>query len=231
MIFADAHIHLTEPGCGYSDICDAELLFSCVTKPDEWKTQRSIDRQQVVRFYGVHPWYADVWNDDIEKKLRQLLSDNPDAQVGEVGLDRLHPFECQIETFRAQVSLASEFHKTVNIHNLGCDGDVAKILRTHGKGCRGIILHSFKNNDISPFSGLDCYFSVNPRLLKKSEKNAKAVLSCIPPDRLLLETDAPFTPEGFSSMGNFISAVSGMLGLSPDMLAETTLENARRIIQ
>ena len=231
MNFADAHIHLTEKGCCYPDLNLAELLFSCTAKPDEWKTQMSIDDPRIIRFYGVHPWYSEQWNDDAEKELRDLLCKDPDAQVGEIGLDNLHPFDHQIEVFETQVSMASEFGRTVNVHNIGCDGEVAKILRTCGKGCRSIILHSFNKASISSFSGLDCYFSVNPRLLGKSEKNAKAVLSCIPEGRLLLETDAPFTSGKFTSMGDFISSISGMLGLSPETLSETVLENARRAIQ
>ncbi len=231
MNFADTHIHLTENGCCYPDLDRAELLFSCTAKPDEWKTQMSIDDSRAVRFYGVHPWYAEQWNSETEKELRDLLRKDPDAQVGEIGLDRLHPFDRQIEVFETQVSIASEFGRTVNVHNIACDGETAKILRACGKGCRSIILHSFSQAGISSFSGLNCYFSVNPRLLGKSEKNVKTVLSCIPEDRLLLETDAPFTSGKFTSMEDFISSISGMLGLSPEALSETVLENARRAIQ
>lgn len=231
MKFADTHVHLVEHGCGYPDIGEAALLFSCVAKPDEWETQRILDDPRAVRFYGIHPWYAEKWNEGTEKELERILSKDPEAHVGEIGLDRLRPSEYQIDAFRAQVSAASEFGRAVNVHNVGCDGDTAKILRDHGKGCRSIILHSFKNTDVSSFSGINCYYSINPRLLEKSEKNIKAVLGNIPENRLLLETDAPFTSKKFISMERFIISISEVLGISPEYLTETVLDNARRAIR
>lgn len=231
MNFADAHIHLAEPDCHYPDLDDAELLFACVAKPDEWETQTSIADRRAIRFYGVHPWYAEQWSESIEKRLRKILSDDPDAHIGEIGLDRLRPFDRQLEVFETQVKIASDLGRAVNVHNIGCGGEAAKILRICGSGCKSIILHSFRSPDISPFSGLNCYFSVNPRLLEKSERNAKTVLKHIPPDRLLLETDAPFTSERFTSMNGFISSISELLGLSKNELAETVLENAEKAIQ
>ncbi len=231
MNFADAHIHLVEPECNYSDLNDAELLFSCVAKPDEWKTQISITDCRAVRFYGVHPWYAEQWSENAEKELQKILSDDPDAHIGEIGLDHLHTFDHQMDVFKTQVTIASDLGRVVNVHNIGCNGEVAKILRMYGSKCKSIILHSFKNTDISPFSGLNCYFSVNPRLLEKSEMNARLVLECIPPDHLLLETDAPFTTKKFTSMNEFISLISELLGVSKNELAETVLENAKKVIQ
>ena len=233
MIFADAHIHMTDGayGPGYPDISDGELFFSCSAVPSEWGLPTPEIGGKVVRFCGVHPWYAGEWNQSIEDSLISLLKADPSVHVGEIGLDSKHPdIGLQTEVFSKQVSIASDLDRAVNIHNIGCDGEIVRILKRSGKGCRSIILHSFRS-DISPFAGLDCYCSLNPRILTKSEGHVRDLVTRIPRDRLLLETDHPFAPRGFSSMGGFITELADILGTEPGELAGRTLENARRAIQ
>ena len=231
MRISDAHLHLLNASEPYPGIGGAELLFSCVAQHSEWKTQISGNDPNVVKFYGIHPWYAEQWDGEVPEELRTILADDPKAQVGEIGMDskRGDP-SVQEKVFAGQLDIASEFGRCVNIHNIGCDGEIVRILKQHGKGCRSIILHSFKS-DTSPFAGLDCYYSLNPRILTKSGEHVKALAAKIPKDRLLLETDYPFAPRGFSSMGGFITELADILGTEVGELAARTLENARRAIQ
>ena len=233
MRFADAHIHMADGAfCpGYPDFSEGELFFSCSAVPSEWSVSLPRTNGEVIRFCGVHPWHVSEWNASSKKSLITLLNSDPSIHVGEIGLDGKHPdMERQIEVFSEQVSIASDLGRAANIHNIGCDGELVRILKQHGKGCRSIILHSFKS-DTSPFAGLDCYYSLNPRILTKSGEHVKALAAKIPMDRLLLETDYPFTPRGFSSMGGFITELADILGTEAGELAARTLENARRAIQ
>ncbi|MBR1888800.1 MAG: TatD family hydrolase [Candidatus Methanomethylophilus sp.] len=184
-----------------------------------------------MRFCGVHPWHIGEWNDSSRQKLVSMLESDPEIQVGEIGLDSKHPgMENQIEIFAEQVGIASDLGRSVNVHNIGCDGEIVRLLKQHGRGCRSIILHSFKS-DISPFSGLDCYFSINPRILTKSKEHVKELVTKIPRDRLLLETDDPFAPRGFTTMEGFITELANIMSIEPGELAGITLENSRRSIQ
>ncbi|MCQ2084995.1 MAG: TatD family hydrolase [archaeon] len=234
MHFADSHIHfcnITDTSC-YPDLKDAPLLLSCVAEHSEWESQKAVDDSRIVKFYGIHPWYADQWNDEVETELRTILSEDPDAQIGEIGLDNKHPnLGLQKEVFSKQLSLASEFGRTVNIHNIGCDGDLVRHLKTNAKNCRSIILHSFNGPDTKPFRDLNCYFSINPRILGKSPEKLHSILSTIPEDRLLIETDAPYIARNFVTMGDFISTLAEILDIEPEVLAERTRENARRAVQ
>ena len=231
MRISDAHLHLLNASEPYPGIGGAELLFSCVAQHSEWKTQISGNDPNVVKFYGIHPWYAEQWDGEVPEELRTILADDPKAQVGEIGMDskRGDP-SVQEKVFAGQLDIASEFGRCVNIHNIGCDGKVISMLKEHGKGCGSIILHSFRSPDVRPFLGTGCYFSINPRILSKSDENVKQIVSQIPRDRLLLESDYPYVTKDFVSMEEFVTRLAGILGTDPDSLAGTAADNLRRTI-
>ena len=231
MEYADAHIHLTDPDISkYLPGDSCRLMFSCVARRSEWGMQSSLAEPRAVRFYGIHPWYADEWDPSIEKDLRGLLDMLPDVHVGEIGLDNKRGSqEIQMRAFYEQVRLASEFGRAVNVHNIGCDGDIVRILKSEGKGCRSIIMHSFRTEP-AQFSGLRCFFSLNPRILSRSNDKVRRLVSAIGRDRLLLETDAPFYPGG-TSLRSFIDSLSEITGMEAEELASLSLENARRALE
>ena len=231
MRISDAHLHLLNASEPYPGIGDAELLFSCVAQHSEWKTQTSEIDTKVVRFYGIHPWYAEQWDAEAAEELRTILEKDAKTQIGEIGLDsKRGDLSVQEKVFAEQLGIASEFNRCVNIHNIGCDGKVISLLKEHGKGCRSIILHSFRSPDVRPFLGTDCYFSINPRILSKSDDNVIQIVSQIPKGRLLLESDYPYVTKDFLSMEEFVVRLAGMLGTEPETLAGTAADNLRRTI-
>lgn len=231
MRFADAHLHLTQDRCGYSDMDNAELLFACTAEHGDWPAQKGLADPCIVHFYGIHPWYADQWNGQTSEELAHLLSEDGKANVGEIGLDKTHPaMDLQMKAFSEQVALASEYGRSVNVHCMKCAGDVTRTLRKYGGGCRSTILHSFSSNNTEPYSDLNCYFSLNPRILAKSKYHIKEIIDAIPMDRLLLETDAPNLTWHFSSMECFAEDLSAVSGIPTEELLSVTLENARRAV-
>ncbi|MCQ2079630.1 MAG: TatD family hydrolase [archaeon] len=234
MRFADTHLHMTEKSVsyGYPDLGEAELLFSCSAQREDWGPLKDLTIPNIVRFYGIHPGYADQWNTSTRDALSAIISEDPDARIGEIGLDGKHDaMDRQLAAFTEQVVMASRHCRTINVHDIGCEGDILKILKKYGKGCRSIILHSFKGVSVRQYEGLECYFSINPRILGKSEEHIRDIVGAIPLDRLVLESDAPFTSREFVSMGSFIDRLSQIMGMPAGELAETALRNARRSVQ
>ena len=227
MRITDAHIHWSGD---YPGIEDTELLFTCAAQHSEWKTQIPEDDGKVVRFYGIHPWYAEQWDSDTAEELRTILDENHNAQVGEIGFDskRGDPV-LQERAFAEQLDIASAAGRCVNVHNIGCDGKIVSMLKEHGRGCR-VILHSFKSPDAHTFLGADCYFSINPRILSKSDANIIQIISSIPKGRLLLESDHPYVTNGFISMEDFVTRLANIIGADPESLAGTAADNLRRTI-
>ena len=231
--FADAHIHVTDPGFGdrYRDIRDATVLFGCTARPSEWDPMSAVKDLRVVRFYGVHPWYADEWNDESETRLRSIMSTDSRAHVGEIGLDSKHgAMSEQIPALEDQLDIASEFGRMANIHMVGCEKEVLEAVRRHGRGCRAIILHSFSNESyIKPFTEAGCLFSLNPRIVARSGTRLKRLLDSIPEGSLLLETDAPYTARNFEGMEMFARSLAAVAGSDYRHILDVSLENARRI--
>lgn len=232
--FADAHIHVTQDGLrrDYPDLDDAEMLLGCTAKTSEWGVMAACGMRGLVRFYGVHPWYADGWGGDACDRLRSILETDPLSNVGEIGLDSKHGSVAdQIGAFTDQLDLCSGLGRTANVHMVGCEREVLECIRKHGGGCRTVILHSFSSESyVKPFTDIGCMFSVNPRILARSETRVSRLLGSIPDDRLLLETDAPYTARGFRGMRAFAETVSAAAGIPADDLLSMTLDNARRAV-
>ena len=165
---------------------------------------------QIIRSYGVHPW--DVGNRSARwlDHLRARLDADPNAGVGEIGLDRWMldrakpddprltglrraPIEEQSEVFLAQLALASERNLPASIHCLDAIGPLYDALRSVRLPGRGFLLHSYNGSVemVTNFAKLGAYFSFNGSFLDPRKKKLRAVYAAIPTDRLLVETDAP----------------------------------------
>ena len=231
--FADAHAHVSERGFSdrYPDFDRAVIVFGCTARPSEWDAMAACAVPGTVRFYGVHPWYADEWDEASAGRLESILEEDPHANVGEIGLDgkRGDP-SLQRPAFESQLDLASGFGRIDNVHMVGCERDVLESVRRHTEGCRTVVLHSFSSESyVKPFAEVGCMFSVNPRILARSESRIARLLRSVPEDRLLLETDTPYLTREFSGMTGFADRLAGILGTTGEELMRLTLDNARRI--
>ncbi len=231
--FADAHLHVAESGfsLGYPDIGRAEVLFGCTARPSEWDAMSSCGVRGTVRFYGVHPWYSDEWDGGTASRLTRILEDDPCAHVGEIGLDsKRGELPGQIPAFEGQLDIASDLGRIANIHMVGCEKEVLDAVRAHARGCEAVVLHSFSSESyVRPFAEAGCLFSLNPRILARSDARLMRLVSAIPEDRLLLETDAPYVPRDFSGMGDFAERLAERTGNTGEGLMTRALDNARRI--
>ena len=231
--FADAHAHVSEKGFSdrYPDFDRAVIVFGCTARPSEWDAMAACAVPGTVRFYGVHPWYADEWDEASAGRLESILEEDPRANVGEIGLDgkRGDP-SLQRPAFESQLDLASGSGRIANVHMVGCERDVLESVRRHAGGCRAVVLHSFSSESyVKPFAEVGCMFSINPRILARSESRIARLLRSVPEDRLLLETDAPYLAREFSGMTGFADRLAGILGTTGEELMRLTLDNARRI--
>ena len=231
--FADAHLHVAESGFSlrYPDIGRAEVLFGCTARPSEWNAMSSCGVRGTVRFYGVHPWYSGEWSEDAASGLTRILEDDPCAHVGEIGLDsKRGELSGQMPAFERQLEIASDLGRIANIHMVGCEKEVLDAVRAHARGCEAVVLHSFSSESyVRPFAEAGCLFSLNPRILARSDARLVRLVSAIPEDRLLLETDAPYVPRDFSGMADFAERLAERAGDTGEGLMTRALDNARRI--
>lgn len=144
---------------------------------------------------GMHPQLISSGYDDMQL-FKSLLGKC--HYIGEVGLDFSKEY---IQTKKSQVNIFSEIielceqygEKVVSIHSLKSTSTVIEILKTYKKQTSNkYIFHWFTGSmsQLEKALELECYFSINPRMLKT--KSGMEVIKTIPINYVLLETDAPF---------------------------------------
>ena len=187
---------------------------------------------------GVHPHEARGWSVDAAARLRDLLALPEVVALGETGLDYHYdhsPRDDQRRAFEAQLGLAAEAGKPVVVHARDADDDMAAMLGAAGGA---VVLHSFSSGAKLFAAGMRiaAYFSFSGMITFKNWTMNDRLTAC-PPDRLLVETDAPYLApvphRGERNEPAFVRAVAEALararGESTEALGRRTTDNACRL--
>lgn len=114
--------------------------------------------------------------------------------IGEVGLDFTTQDkanqEIQREVFSKIVDASQKDNKILSVHSRRAEAECLQILKQFkGK----IIMHWFSGSCriLKEALEMGCYFSINQQMLLS--KNGRGILDALPMDRILIESDAPFS--------------------------------------
>ncbi len=187
---------------------------------------------------GIHPHEARHWSADTAARLRDLLALPEVVAVGETGLDYHYdhsPRDAQRRAFEAQLELGAELGRPVVVHARDADEDIAALLA----GARtDVVLHSFSSGAKVFEAGMqiEAYFSFSGMITFKSWTMTDRLTAC-PPNRLLVETDAPYLApvphRGRRNEPAFVRAVAEALARSRgepvERIAQRTTDNACRL--
>lgn len=168
------------------------------THEDDWSRVLDLSRlyPEVIPSLGLHPWWVPQRSARWLESLGELVRGGGRCAIGEIGLDRWKPdlpYQGQEDVFLAQLQLAAELNRPVSIHCLKAWSRLLELLETHASPACGFLLHSYAGGAelIEPLARLGGYFSLPGAFLREQKDRAWALIHAIPPDRLLLETDAP----------------------------------------
>jgi TatD DNase family protein len=194
---------------------------------------------------GIHPHRAKDYGPAALETLDRLCKEGA-AALGECGLDYnrdYSPRALQRECFEAQVRLAAERGFPLFLHQRDAAEDFYRILGNYRPLSGPAVVHCFTGTgeELEAALELDCYIGITGWVCdERRGRHLLPLLRRIPPDRLMLETDAPFLlprnlPGGRTGGRNepaflsFIAAfVAAQLGKEPALLAAETSANARR---
>ncbi|MBI4419548.1 MAG: TatD family hydrolase [Gemmatimonadetes bacterium] len=184
---------------------------------------------------GVHPHEASTWSPEVAARIEATLADPVVVAVGETGLDYHYnhsPPEAQRRAFSAQLALAARRSLPVVVHARDADDDVAAMIR---EAESPVVLHSFSSGPTVFDAGMEigAYFSFSGMVTFKSWTLTDCLSAC-PPDRLLLETDAPYLApvphRGKRNEPAFVrhvaARVAELRGENAEDLATRTTQNA-----
>ncbi|MDR2530244.1 MAG: TatD family hydrolase [Oscillospiraceae bacterium] len=186
---------------------------------------------------GVHP--SDAESVDIAE-LERLAAHPKCVAIGEIGLDYHYADgparDVQFDALRSQMRLAQRLGKRVVFHNREAHEDSLAIVREFPDVCG--VFHCYSGNlELAmELVGLGWYISFTGVVTFKNAGALPEVVAALPPDRIMLETDAPYlAPEpnrgkrNDSSNLRFIcEAIARFRGITPESAASLTLENGKR---
>ena len=188
---------------------------------------------------AIHPHdAAEVTADAME--LLSILARHPRVvAIGETGLDyyrNFAPREIQHDAFRAHLALARSLDLPLIIHNRDAHADVMEILAEAPPRC--VIMHCFAGSLEMAHTCVDrgYFLGLGGPVTYRNARRALDVARFVPPDRLLLETDAPYLPpephRGKRNEPGYLPlmawAIADVRGVSAGTVAELTTANARQ---
>jgi TatD DNase family protein len=251
-MFIDSHCHLDDKR--FADDLDAVLdraAAAGVTRiltigtgdgpPEVDRAVRIADRySQVYASIGVHPHDASKVTPQTYADLRALASHSKVVAFGEIGLDYHYDFsprEIQREVFTEQLKLAREVNLPITIHTREAWQDTMSILREHWSG-EGV-MHCFTGDPAQAQEALDLglHLAYGGVLTFKTAEAVRESARITPPDRLLLETDAPYLApiphrgkrNEPAMMIETARKLAEVRGITPEAIAALTSTNFERL--
>jgi TatD DNase family protein len=248
----DAHCHLQDERLW--DIVDSALerarkknvisMMCCGCQENDWDKVRDLSAKDGVTVsFGLHPWYVMERSPKWFDTLRKFLDSFPSAGVGEIGLDNAISDTdglVQEEVFVRQLCLARELARPVSIHCRGAFGRMMELLEKEGGVGQCGLIHSYSGSaELVPrLEQLGLSLSFSGAITRPKNKRARAVVSAVSPDRLLIETDSPDMPPESAPTGAVnepaylpivLETVAKLIGLSEENTAKLTRDNAQRL--
>jgi len=230
---------------------DACVSVGCSSSSLEPTAAIVAARENVFGAYGVHPLSAKEWfDDDVRRRVRELLSTPRCVAVGETGLDyqRLPEGENEDEVkkmqrtaFTEQMKLAGELDLPLVVHTREAEEDTLELMKMHLKREHKVHVHCFTSSVHLARELLDAF----PNLCLgftgvatfKNGDDVRGVIETVDLDRILLETDAPYmAPTPFRGqtchpgmVPKIAEAIARVKNVDVSTVFETTRENTRRL--
>lgn len=197
----DYHCHLDlYPQCEllFEECTEQNIsVLAVTTTPRAWPRNKELAQSSssIRVALGLHPQIAAQRAVELQL-FEQYLGET--HFVGEVGLDAgprfYRSFDTQLKVFEQILKLCSEAGgKILSVHSVRAASHVLRLIRQHVDKSRvAVVLHWFTGNKTEAKRAVDlgCYFSINQRML--DSPSTRLVVSSLPSDRILTETDGPF---------------------------------------
>jgi TatD DNase family protein len=242
--FVDFHCHLDLYPDHVAAVAECDQIgvhtLAVTTTPKAWPHNYGLaSKTKYVRAaLGLHPQLVSERADEIvlwEKYLPQA------RYIGEVGLDAgprfYRSFEKQKEVFGRVLTLcAAAGGKILTVHSVRAASAVLDMVEVQLPPTRGqVVLHWFTGSRAEARRAVDlgCYFSINVEMMK-SDKH-RSLVAELPLDRILTETDGPFTkcdgrPARPGDIATTVETLARVRGIEAAAMAEIVRANLRVLV-
>ncbi len=187
---------------------------------------------------GYHPSEVDIITDEDLILLEKQLQADKVVGVGEIGLDYYYGRENkdrQIELFEKQLKIAEKCNLPVVIHSRDATYDTIKLLKKYS--VTGVI-HCFSGSFETATEYIKMGFALGiGGVLTFKNSNLPDIISSIPLENIVLETDSPYlTPvpyRGLKNSSKYIPLIAEKIALCKNVsileVADITSATSKRI--
>lgn len=230
----DFHCHL-DLYPNFSDLvaeCERRKIYTLAvtTTPRAWQRNNLLanSTKYVRAGLGLHPQVVGECHHEIDA-LCELI---PQARyIGEIGLDGSNEYVSSMslqKTILEKILVACSGHggRIMSLHSRGAATQVLDMLEQYSDAGTPI-LHWFSGSqkELDRAILLGCWFSVGPAML--NSKKGLEVVKRIPRDKILTETDGPFTKQ-YTKILEPLDVIIAIKKIST--IWETDISNVRTII-
>jgi TatD DNase family protein len=147
---------------------------------------------------GVHPHHASDYTDESDALIRSLIRQDEVLAVGECGLDyfrNFSPREAQLGAFKRQLEIAKESGLPVFLHQRDAHDDFVEILEPALPDLSRAVAHCFtgEGESLREYVAMGLYIGITGWICdERRGKHLHDIVSIIPDDKILIETDAPY---------------------------------------
>jgi TatD DNase family protein len=220
----DAHTHLD--ACGATDAASVTAIVdraaavgvqAVVTIADDlqsarWVTEAADWDPRVYAAVALHPTRANALTEEAKADIERLAEHPRVVAIGETGLDMYWPGRLegcaepaeQRDAFAWHIDLAKRTGKPLMIHNREADAEVLDVLSAEGAPDT-VIFHCFSSDAAMARTCVanGWLLSLAGTVSFKNARDLREAAKLIPPEQLLVETDAPFlTPHPYRGAPN-----------------------------
>lgn len=253
MSLIDSHCHLDFPDfedelddvvarAGRAGISHMVTISTHVTKFDQVKAVAE-RFDNVFCTVGIHPHEAGTEPEITVDELVSLAEHPKVVGIGETGLDFYYehsPRDIQERQFRTHIAAARQTGLPLIVHTRDADTDTIRILEEeYAKAPYPGLIHCFSASHELAERMVDIgfYLSFSGILTFKSAQALRDVAKWAPEDRILVETDSPYLApvpkRGKRNEPAFTAHTAACVaeerGISPDVLADVTTANFKRL--
>lgn len=165
---------------------------------------------QIKSSCGVHPLSKNKYFEYSLENLIQVSKNKNIISLGETGLDYSYDIKdsikkLQIKSLKKHIRAGIYLNKPIVIHMRHSEKDILKVFKEEEIEKCGGVIHCFTSDikTAKKFLDLGLYISFSGIITFKNAYYINDVLSFVPMDRLLIETDSPYlSPEPFRGKEN-----------------------------
>ena len=221
------------------------LLTICTTLESFKKINQIVKKyKNIYGTFGIHPHETkDFKNVDSKFIIETIKNNEKMVGSGETGLDYYYNHsdkEVQKKSFVEHIRASTELNIPLIVHSRNAEVDTYNILKSENENSNlKILIHCFSGSKdfAKKLIDINCFISLSGIITFKNSKELSDVVSYIPIENLLVETDSPYLAplphRGKTNEPSYIihtiNKLSEIKKLSREIIMEKTSNNFFKI--